>query len=109
MKDLLLLSVTDSFSGRTSLLTGIPNNKALPRDESTPMLDLFQIVNALAKLGWTANQELLLVKLIENALPYAKGFEVELSLEKLKQEIIALEKRKQERNDKSEMVFAQLQ
>jgi len=71
------LSVSESEVGRTSLLDGIPGADTLNRNPGIKRLDLDLIVTQLAKRGIMANGQSPVVKLIDNALPYASGYEGE--------------------------------
>jgi CheY-like chemotaxis protein len=82
--ELSKLSISDTPHGRTSLLDGIPGSNTLSRDMNIARLDLEQIITQLAKRGRMTNGELSLVKLIDNAIPYAKEFEIEGKLKAIK-------------------------
>jgi len=81
------LSVTDSSLGRTSLLDGIPGADTLNRDENNRRLDLDLIVTQLAQRGRLASGQMAIAKLIDNALPYASGFEIEGRLRAIQQQL----------------------
>lgn len=85
--ELSKLAVTEGYSGRTSLLDGIPGADTLNRDANIKRLDLDLIVTQLAKLGRTANGQMPVAKLIDNALPYAGGFEGEGKLRAIQQKL----------------------
>jgi CheY-like chemotaxis protein len=86
--ELSKLSISETPNGRTSLLDGIPGSNTLSRDMNIARLDLEQIITQLAKRGRMANGELSLVKLIDNAIPYAKEFEGEDKLEAIKRTLM---------------------
>ena len=85
--ELSKLAVTESYSGRTSLLDGIPGADTLNRDANIKRLDLNLIVTQLAKLGRLANGQMPVAKLIDNALPYASGFEGEGKLRAIQRQL----------------------
>ncbi len=85
--ELIRLPVTESNLGRSSLLDGIPGADTLNRDANIRRLDLDLIVTQLAQRGRLANGEMAVVKLIDNALPYASGFEGEGKLRAIRQQL----------------------
>ncbi len=87
--ELAVLPVTGTFTGRTSLLAGIPGADALSRDTNIKRLDLDLIVTGLAALGPLDNGEPSLVMLIDNALPYASGFVRAEKLKRIRQQLLA--------------------
>lgn len=92
-KDALLrllakLPVSDSHKGRSALLNGIRTD-SLDRDEGMKLLDLDLIVTQLVRLGRDHTGEVLVLTLIDNALPYAEGFEAHAQLQTLRQEFDA--------------------
>ena len=87
--ELMMLPITSNLDGRTTLLSGLPAGN-LKRDESMQRGDLDLIITQLARLGRDERGNVLLVKLIDNALPFAKGFEVHTKLTNLRGEFTAL-------------------
>lgn len=85
--ELSKLAVTDSSLGRSSLLDGIPGADSLNRDESIRRLDLDLIVTQLAQRGRLAGGQMAIAKLIDNALPYASGYEIEDKLRAMQQQL----------------------
>ncbi len=85
--DLSKLAVTESSLGRTSLLDGIPGADSLNRDENIRRLDLDLIVTQLAQRGRLASGQMAVAKLIDNALPYASGYEIEGKLRGIQQQL----------------------
>jgi hypothetical protein len=89
IKELLRLPITSNLAGRTTLLYGMPAG-SLQRDESIPQHDLDLIITQLARLGRDEHGNVLLIELINNALPYAEGFETHSTLISLKSEFALL-------------------
>jgi len=87
--ELLRLSITDDLAGRTTLLGGIRAD-SLQRDGGIQRHDLDLIITQLARLGRDEHGNVLLVRLIDNALPYAKGSEVHTNLTNLRDEFTTL-------------------
>ena len=85
--ELSKLAVTESSLGRTSLLDGIPGADTLNRNESIRRLDLDLIVTQLAQRGRLAGGQMVVAKLIDNALPYASGYEIEGKLRAIQQQL----------------------
>ena len=85
--ELSKLAVTESSLGRTSLLDGIPGADTLNRNENIRRLDLDLIVTQLAQRGRLADGQIVVAKLIDNALPYASGFEIEGKLRAIQQQL----------------------
>jgi len=85
--ELCKLAVTDSSLGRSSLLDGIPGADSLNRDENIRRLDLDLIVTQLAQLGRLSGGQMAIAKLIDNALPYASGYEIEERLRAIQQQL----------------------
>jgi hypothetical protein len=85
--ELFKLPVTSTAGGRTSLLDGIPGADALSRDMNNARVDLDRIITQMARLGRMVNGELPLVRLIDNALPHARGFEGEETLEEFQNQL----------------------
>ena len=85
--ELSKLATTDTPHGRTSLLDGIPGVDTLARDQMIKRLDLDLIVTQLAQRGRLSNGHLPIAKLINNALIYANGYEVEGSLRELQEQL----------------------
>jgi len=86
--DLLQLvpGATD-FAQRTAFLAGIPGTQALTRIQSSLRADLDSMVNGLNELGRLASGEWPLLILIDNALGYVSGFELELQLQAVRRQI----------------------
>lgn len=84
--DLLSLPVTGTYSGRTHLLNGI-HAESLQRSEGMSRHDLDLIVTQLAQLGRDEGGEILLIRMIGNAMRYAEGFEVHSRLVALRDEL----------------------
>jgi len=87
--ELLRLPITLSPAGRTALLSGL-RTENLQRDEGMQRHDLDLIITQLARLGRDEQGNVLLVELINNALPYAEGFETHPRLRSLKNEFTLL-------------------
>ena len=87
--ELLRLSITNDLAGRTTLLGGMRADN-LQRDGSRQRHDLDLIITQLARLGRDEHGNVLLVRLIDNALPYAEGSEVHTNLTDLRGEFSAL-------------------
>ena len=85
--ELSKLAVTDSSLGRSSLLDGIPGADSLNRDENIRRLDLYLIVTQLGQRGRLASGQMAITKLIDNALPYASGYEIEEKLRAIRQQL----------------------
>ena len=88
--ELLRLSITDDLAGRTTLLDGMRADN-LQRDGGRQRHDLDLIITQLARLGRDEHGNVLLVRLIDNALPYAEGYEVHANLANLRGEFTALD------------------
>jgi hypothetical protein len=82
------LSVTDTFAGRSALLAGIPFRDALNRDPGNKLLDLQQIVGALLPRK-LADGTACVVTLIDNALPYAEGSDLQPALLALRASLLS--------------------
>jgi hypothetical protein len=89
IEELSKLSITNSLAGRTTLLSGMQAD-SLERDENIKRHDLDVIISQLARLGRDETGDILLVKLIDNALPYAEGFEIHEKLRSLRSEFESL-------------------
>jgi hypothetical protein len=89
IEELLRLPITNNLAGRTALLGGV-RAENLQRDENMQRHDLDLIVTQLARLGRDEHGNVLLVTLIDNALPYAEGFEPHANLTNLKGGFTAL-------------------
>ena len=87
--ELLRLAITNDLAGRTTLLGGMRADN-LQRDGSRQRHDLDLIITQLARLGRDEHGNVLLVRLIDNALPYAEGSEVHTNLTDLRDEFTAL-------------------
>lgn len=85
IKELSRLPITATLGGRTSLLDGMRAD-SLRRDEGMQRHDLDLIVTQLARLGRDEHGDILLVKLMENALGYASGYEAHANLTNLMNE-----------------------
>ena len=77
------------MAGRSTLLDGMRADN-LQRDEGMQRHDLDLIITQLARLGHDQHGDVLLVKLIDNALPYAEGFAVHEKLTSLRNEFTLL-------------------
>jgi hypothetical protein len=75
------------FAQRTAFLAGIPGTQALTRSQSSLRADLDSMVNGLNELGRLASGEWPLLILIDNALGYVSGFELELQMQALRQRL----------------------
>lgn len=89
IEELSKLPITNTLAGRTTLLSGMEAD-SLQRDENIKRHDLDVIISQLARLGRDQNGAILLVKLIDNALPFAEGFETHETLTSLKSEFDSL-------------------
>jgi hypothetical protein len=69
------------FAQRSAFLAGIPGTQALTRSQSSLRADLDSMVNGLNELGCLASGEWPLLILIDNALGYVRGFELELQMQ----------------------------
>ena len=87
--ELLRLSITNDLAGRTTLLGGMRADN-LQRDGSRQRHDLDLMITQLARLGRDERGNDLLVRLIDNALPYAEGSEVHTNLTNLREEFTEL-------------------
>jgi hypothetical protein len=85
--ELSKLAVTNTDHGRTSLLDGIPGADTFARDAGIKRLDLDLIVTQLAQRGRLADGQMPVAKLIDNALPYARGFEGEGKLRAIQKQL----------------------
>ena len=75
------------FAQRTAFLAGIPGAQALTRSQSSLRADLDSMVNGLNELGRLASGEWPLLILIDNALGYASGFDLELQMQAVRRQI----------------------
>jgi hypothetical protein len=75
------------FAQRSAFLGGIPGTQALTRSQSSLRADLDSMVNGLNELGRLATGEWPLLILIDNALGYVRGFELELQLQAVRQQL----------------------
>ena len=75
------------FAQRTAFLAGIPGTQALTRSQSSLRADLDSMVNGLNELGRLASGEWPLLILIDNALGYVSGFELELQMQAVRQQL----------------------
>ena len=75
------------FAERTAFLAGIPGAQALTRSQSSLRADLDSMVNGLNELGRLASGEWPLLILIDNALGYVSGFELELELQAVRRQL----------------------
>jgi hypothetical protein len=82
IEELSRLPITNSLAGRTALLGGMRTD-SLRRDEGIKRHDLDLIITQLARLGRDEHGNILLVTLLNNALPYAEGFEAHAHLTNL--------------------------
>ena len=83
----LRLPMAKTFSGRSSLLQGLPNNVPLQRSEEVAQLDLNNIINGLHGLGrMTSNGGMRpVVVVVDNALSYVPdGSEIGEQLQEIK-------------------------
>jgi len=70
---LLALPVTSSFAGRSAFLNGIPDS--LNRNPANARLDFDMLISQLERLGQLSSGHWPLLLLIDDALPYAQGFQ----------------------------------
>ena len=89
IEELSRLPITNSLAGRTALLSGMRAD-SLQRDEGIKRHDLDLIITQLARLGRDEDGNVLLVKLMNNAIPYAEGFEAKPTLISLQGEFESL-------------------
>ena len=75
------------FAERTAFLAGIPGAQALTRSQSSLRADLDSMVNGLNELGRLASGEWPLLILIDNALGYVSGFELELQMQAVRRQL----------------------
>jgi hypothetical protein len=75
------------FAERTAFLAGIPGTQALTRSQSSLRADLDSMVNGLNELGRLASGDWPLLILIDNALDYVRGFEIELQMQVIRQQL----------------------
>ncbi len=75
------------FAQRTAFLAGIPGAQALTRSQSSLRADLDSMVNGLNELGRLASGEWPLLILIDNALGYVSGFDLELQMQAVRRQI----------------------
>jgi hypothetical protein len=74
------------YTQRTAFLAGIPGAQVLTRSQSSLRADLDSMVNGLNELGRLASGEWPLLILIDNALGYVSGFELELQMQTMRQQ-----------------------
>jgi hypothetical protein len=84
-----VLSVTNTYTGRTALLSGIQADN-LNRSETSKQLDLDLIFDQLTRLGRDEHGQNLLLIFLNNAQNYAKGFEAHSYLTNLMRELESL-------------------
>jgi hypothetical protein len=75
------------YAQRTAFLAGIPGAQALTRSQSSLRADLDSMVNGLNELGRLASGDWPLLILIDNALGYVSGFELELELQAVRRQL----------------------
>ena len=75
------------YAQRSAFLAGIPGTQALTRSQSILRADLDSIVNGLNELGRLASGEWPLLILIDNALGYVSGFELELQMQAVRRQL----------------------
>jgi len=75
------------YAQRTAFLAGIPGTQALTRSQSSLRADLDSMVNGLNELGRLASGDWPLLILIDNALGYVRGFELELQMQAVRQQL----------------------
>ena len=78
---------TADFAQRSAFLSGIPGPPALTRSQSSLRGDLDSMVNGLNELGRLASGDWPLLILIDNALGYVRGFELELQMQTVRQKL----------------------
>ena len=69
------------YTQRSAFLAGIPGTQALTRSQSSLRADLDSVVNGLNELGRLGSGDWPLLILIDNALGYVRGFELELQMQ----------------------------
>ena len=75
------------YAQRTAFLAGIPGTQALTRSQSSLRADLDSVVNGLNELGRLGSGDWPLLILIDNALGYVRGFELELQMQAVRQKL----------------------
>ena len=75
------------YAQRSAFLSGIPGAQALTRSQSSLRADLDSMVNGLNELGRLASGEWPLLILIDNALGYVRGFELEIQMQVVRQQL----------------------
>ena len=81
-----LLAVTNTFDGRSALLSGMHADN-LNRSENSKQLDLDRIFDQLTRLGRDEHGQNLLLIFLNNARNFANGFEVHSHLTDLMREL----------------------
>jgi 3',5'-cyclic AMP phosphodiesterase CpdA len=84
---LVELSSTDTFAGRTALLEGLPIAAGIKRSEGSRRADLELIFNQLRARKLKDGRPCLAI-VIENALPYAEGTDLEDELAAWRSELV---------------------
>ncbi|HKZ00675.1 MAG TPA: effector-associated domain EAD1-containing protein [Pyrinomonadaceae bacterium] len=85
---LLDMAHVQIFEGRTNLLAGLPGITGFTRDQNNARSDLEGIVAQLQRLGRLSSGEWPLLMLVDNALPYVKGYAVGDQLAKVRQRLV---------------------
>ena len=85
---LLTLSHLLEFGGRTNLLAGLPGTATFTRDEGSARNDLTGIVAQLQARGRLSSGEWPLLKLVDNALDFAEGYESGDRLAKVRESLV---------------------
>ena len=75
------------YTQRSAFLAGIPGTQALTRSQSSLRADLDSVVNGLNELGRLGSGDWPLLILIDNALGYVRGFELELQMQAVRQQL----------------------
>jgi len=75
------------YAQRTAFLAGIPGTQTLTRSQSSLRADLDSMVNGLNELGRLASGDWPLLILIDNALGYVRGFELELQMQAVRKQL----------------------
>jgi hypothetical protein len=75
------------YAQRSAFLSGIPGSQALTRSQSNLRADLDSMVNGLNELGRLASGEWPLLILVDNVLGYVRGYQLELQLQAVRQQL----------------------
>jgi hypothetical protein len=86
---LLLELPSDTIEERTSLIRNLPGIKSLNRNASNARQDFEKVLSQLQNFGRTRSGEWPILVIIDNAITYVEGYELEDQLRAVREEIAA--------------------